>query len=118
MTWKRKRNLNKSKYEFYSISRQLRKLGKSNDEFETMLSLLPLEDIIALKLELSVKPANNRLYSIPVWKTLPNIVQEAVLKFAISCCRSQKEAAAFLGLPEMKVLQLKKRFRINRFFEA
>ena len=44
MRWKRER-VYKGKYKNYSISSKLRKEGKSNDEFETMLSNLTLEDI-------------------------------------------------------------------------
>ena len=116
MSWKRKRRVY-SKYSDYSVSKKLRKEGLSNDEFETMMTALPLEDIIALKLELSVKPANNRLYSIPLWKTLNTVVQEAVFKFAYSCCRTQKEAMVFLGLTEIHFNKLKRRFKIERFFE-
>lgn len=117
MSWKRTKNLKRSKYAHYSISRKLRKEGKSNDEFETMLSVLPLEDVIALKLELATKPMGGRLYSIPVWKILPEIVKESVFKFAYSCCRSQAEAMAFVGLPEEKFYRLRRKYDIKRFFE-
>ena len=117
MSWKRKKNLKKSRFEHYSISKKLRREGKSNDEFETMLSLLPLEDVIALKLELSTRPINGRLYSIPIWKVLPNVVKEAAFKFAYSCCRTQFETMAFLGLEEAVFYDYRKKFKIKRFFE-
>ena len=117
MSWQRRKPY-KGKYTEYSISRKLRKDGKSNDEFEVMLANLPMEDLIALKLELSVKPVNNRLYGIPLWYTLPEIVKEAVFKFAYSCCRTQKEAMAFVGLPEVKFYSLKNKYGIERFFEG
>jgi hypothetical protein len=116
MSWKRKKRT-VSKYEQYSISKDLRAKGLSNDEFETMMSQLSLEDLIALKMELSVRPANNRLYSIPLWKTLPTIVQEAIFKFAYSCTRSQREAMAFLGLEAVRFYKLRKRFGLDRLFE-
>ena len=102
MSWQRRKPY-KGKYTEYSISRKLRKDGKSNDEFEVMLANLPMEDLIALKLELSVKPVNNRLYGIPLWYTLPEIV---------------KEAMAFIGLPEVKFYSLKNKYGIERFFEG
>jgi hypothetical protein len=117
MSWKRKKPY-KGKYIHYSVSRALRKQGKSNDEFEIMLSNLPLEDLIALKLELSVKPVNNRLYGIPIWKAIPDIVREAVFKFAYSCTRTQKEAMSFIGLPEVRFYELKKLYGLDRFFNG
>ena len=87
MAWKRKiarrypkRNFTKIKN--YNISRKLKNEGKINTEFEVMLSMLPLEDIIALKLELANKSAGGHLYGIPLWKNLILIVKEAVLKHA------------------------------------
>jgi len=116
MYWKRER-VYKGKYKNYSISSKLRKEGKSNDEFEAMLSNLPLEDLIALKLEISSRPVNNRLYGVPIWNAITDIVREAVFKFAYSSSRTQGEAMNFLGLPEIKFYELKNRFGIERFFE-
>ena len=116
MSWKRRKKY-KGKYEHYSVSRSLRRQGKSNDEFEIMLSSLPLEDIIALKLEISVRPINNRLYGIPIWKALGEIVKEAVFKFAYSSTRTQKEAMNFIGIQEIKFYELKEKYGIDRFFD-
>ena len=46
----------------YSISKVLRKENKSDDKLEMMLSNLSLEEIIALKLEISSRSVGNRLY--------------------------------------------------------
>ncbi len=67
ISWKRKKNYN-GKNKNYSISNKLKKERRSNDEFEIMLSSLTLEEVIALKLELSTKPVSNRLYGIPLWR--------------------------------------------------
>ena len=48
-----------------------------------MLASLPLEDIIALKLELASKPVNNRLYGLELWKSLPYIARDAAMKFVL-----------------------------------
>ena len=50
--WKRRKNYN-GKNKNYSIINKLRKDKKSNDEFEIMLNNLSLEEVVALKLELS-----------------------------------------------------------------
>lgn len=116
MRWKRERDY-KGKYKNYSVSKKLRKEGKSNDEFEIMLSNLTLEDIVALKLEISARPVNNRLYGVPIWTSLLDIVREAAFKFAYSATRTQGEAMNFLGLTEIKFYELKKKFNTERFFE-
>jgi hypothetical protein len=116
MRWKRER-VYKGKYKNYSISSKLRKEGKSNDEFETMLSNLALEDIVALKLEISARPISNRVYGVPIWTALPDMIKEAVFKFAYSASRTQGEAMNFLGLPEIRFYEFKNRFGIERFFE-
>ena len=49
-----------SKYKLYSISSNLRSNNKSSDEFEIALNALSLEEVIALKLELSSRTLNKR----------------------------------------------------------
>ena len=97
--WKRRKNYN-GKNKNYSITKKLRKDKKSNEEFELMLNNLSLEELIALKLELSTVTVANRLYGIPLWSNITNIVQDAIIKYALSATRTQQEAMRFLGLKE------------------
>ena len=115
ISWKLKRNYN-GKNKNYSMSSKLKKERRSNDEFEIMLSSLTLEEVIALKLELSTKPVSNRLYGIPLWSSLQNIVQDAVFKYAFSATRTQAEAMRFLGLKEQSFHILRKKFGIDDYF--
>jgi len=115
ISWKRKRNYN-GKNKNYSMSNKLKKERRSNDEFEIMLSSLTLEEVIALKLELSTKPVSNRLYGIPLWSSLQNIVQDAVFKYAFSATRTQAEAMRFLGLKEQSFHILRKKFGLDDYF--
>ena len=115
VSWKRKKNYN-GKNKNYSISNKLKKEKRSNDEFEIMLSNLTLEEVIALKLELSTKPVSNRLYGIPIWSSIQNIVQDAVFKYAFSATRTQAEAMRFLGLKEQSFHILRKKFGIDDYF--
>ena len=102
----KKRNSGRNRY--YSISNKLRKAGKSSEEFEIIFNNLSLEEVIGLKLELASKSAfNGKLYGVPIWYTIPNIVKDAVLKYALSATRSKREAARFLGLNE---LAMKKKY--------
>ena len=47
MSWKR-RKTRKGRNTYYSLSKKLRQEKRSNDEFETMLGSLSLEEIIGL----------------------------------------------------------------------
>ena len=115
ISWKRKKNYN-GKNKKYSMSNKLKKERRSNDEFEIMLSSLTLEEVIALKLELSTKPVSNRMYGFPIWSALNNIVQDAVFKYAFSATRTQAEAMRFLGLKEQSFHILRKKFGIDDYF--
>jgi|TARA_Y100000034_G_C6597611_1_gene259853 DNA-binding NtrC family response regulator len=113
MTFKKKhiKYLNKSKK--YSLLKILRKENKITPEFEVILSSLSLEDIIALKLELAASTAHGALYGLPIWKSLPTIIQEALTKFSISACSSKTEAASFLGISRAYLKKLVKKYKIE-----
>jgi len=116
MSWKRKK-LRKGRNTYYSLSKKLRQEKKSNDEFEIMLANLSLEEVIGLKLEVSTKPVNNRLYGFPLWFNLTDIVKDAIFKYAYSATRTQMEAMRFLGLRPDKFQKLKKRYNPVSYFE-
>jgi len=108
-SWKanrRKEGLNKD----YSIIRSLRQDKRITDEFEVMFSALTLEEIIALKLELSSRLFKGKFFGIPIWKSLPYIIREATLKYAFSATKSKKDAARLLGLTLSEVNKMKKRY--------
>ena len=89
---------------YYSISNKLHKDKKINDEFEVMINSLTLEEVIALKLEL------------PIWKSLPELTRDAVLKYALSATRSKKEAARFLGITISELNANLKSYQTESFF--
>ena len=116
MSWKRKK-LRKGRNTYYSLSKKLRQEKKSNDEFEIMLANLSLEEVIGLKLEISTKPVNNRLYGFPIWNSLTNLVKDAIFKYAYSATRTQAEAMRFLGLRPDKFQKLKNKYNPVSYFE-
>ena len=101
----------------YSIIRKLRKEGKLPEEMEIFISNLSLEDLIALKLEISSRPVSGKLFGIPIWKSIPFIVRDAVLKTAISVCRTKVDAANFIGMDVDKMDNLLKKYNTIDFFE-
>ena len=123
MVWKRKikkkkhfstDNLDRSNY---SISRKLRKEGRIIPEFEVMLSNLTLEEFIAIDLELAAKATAGLLYGLPLWKSMPIITKDALIKFALSICRTNMEAARFLGIDKANLGQLIRKFDIDSYFK-
>jgi len=116
MSWKRKK-LSRGRNTYYSLSKKLRQEEKINNDFEAMLSNLTLEEVIGLKMELSSKPVNNRLYGLPIWNNLTDVVRDAILKYAYSSTRTQMEAMRFLGLTADQFQKLKKRYNPVSYFE-
>ncbi len=60
MFWKKKLSSYKGKNYFYSFRNKVKKEKKITDDFEVMLNTLTIEEIIALKLELSSYNINKK----------------------------------------------------------
>ena len=116
MSWKKKKRLSGNN-KYYSISKKLRQENKSSEEFELILNNLSLEDVIALKLELSTKPFGGKSYGIRIWHSTREIVQDAMLKMALSTTRSKRESARFLGLLPQDLNKLIKKYNTESFFQ-
>lgn len=106
-----------NKNETYSYSRALKEEGLSSPEFEAQLSQLSLEEVIGLKLEVSSRDLNGKLYGFPIWQSMPIIIKDALLKFANSSTKSQVDAARMLGLQPDKYHDLFKNFDGNNFLQ-
>ena len=115
MSWKSK-NKRKGANADYSISARLKKIKKTNSEFEVMLSALSLEEVIGLKLELAAKSAGGKMYGIPLWHSLCDITKDAVFKYALSACTSKREAAMFLGIDLKTLNGLQKKYETEEYF--
>ena len=99
-----------------SLLKKLREEKKINEEFEIVLHSLSLEDLIAIKLELSTKTLNSPLYGFPILKSMRQIAEEAALKFAFSTTRTAVEAAKVLGISKNEMLRFAKKYKIYDFF--
>jgi len=101
----------------YSFIRVMKKNKKINESFLNMLSALSLEELIALKLELSIKMVNNKLYNFPLWQALPNISRDAMLRYAMSACQSKRDMAKFLGIPINKFNDILRKYNTEKLFK-
>ena len=100
---------------YTSLSKDLKKQGKINSSFEIQLSQLTIEDLIALKLELSAKSFNGKMYGFPLMKNVTNIAREAVIKFALSVTPSKTEASDLLGLSVDELSAYVKKCHLEEF---
>ncbi len=111
--WKKKLREYKGKYYNYSLRNKLLRERKINSDFEVILNTLTLEELIALKLELSNLYINNKLYNFPLYKSIKYIIKESLLIFALSSTRTIKDAASVLGVRERDLHSEIKKFNIK-----
>ena len=87
-----------------------------DDSLLVSINNLSLEDLIAIKLELSANHINNRPYGFDIWRKSGYIIKEALLKFALSTTNSKKDAARFLGLTYSEFKKAIKQYKVTNFF--
>ncbi len=99
-----------------SVIIYLQQRQQIDDSLLVLINNLTLEDLITLKLELSAKNINNRLYGLDIWRKSSYIMKEAMLMFAISTTQSKKDAARFLGLTYLDFKKALKKFEVDNYF--
>jgi phosphoribosylaminoimidazole carboxylase (NCAIR synthetase) len=115
--WENKRSrFKRPDQDFYSIANKLKSEGMIDEKFEIMLSSLTLEEIIGLRLELASKSVNYKLYGTKIWQSVPNIVQDGILKYVYSAARTKGEMASFLGINKTSLKRLLKKYDITNYF--
>ena len=109
-----------SKYNIkrFSLIRKLKKEKRISYDLEVLLNSLTLEEIIAMKLELSARAAGNKFYGFPIWYSLQDMIKESLLLFAISSAKTKSEASRFLGLTPKRFRQLCKKFNIEQYING
>jgi len=84
-----------------------------NKNFEFVISNLTLEEIITIKLELSAKSLNGKLFGYPIYKNIQHIVRESLVRFALRFCNSQEKAADMLGINVREFKSYIKKHKLN-----
>lgn len=100
----------------YSISRELKNENKINELFEIQLSMLSLEEVIALKLELATREMDGKMYGLPIWKNLPVIIKDGILRASISGSSTLRDAARFLGIKYSNLRETLKNYGLLHYF--
>ena len=106
-----------NKFKNYSFISLMKKKRKVNDEFLNVLTSLALEEVIALKLELAVQLTKHKLYNFPLWKAMPSICRDAVLRYVLSACESKRDGARMLGIDIREFDKLLKRYDTKQLFD-
>ena len=88
--------------------------GLINNQLLTLISNLTLEDLIAIKIELSCAHLKNRLYGLDMWKKMDYITKEALLRVSVSCTTSYSEGARFLGITLDSYKKNLEKFNVQR----
>ena len=118
MSWKNKKKKNTfTKYSKYSIINKLKSEKKITDVVLNNINNISLEDLIAIKLELSTRFLCGKFYGLPIWSLTRHAVTDALLKTALSIARTKKEAARFLGVDYMEFNRYIKKYNTVSFFE-
>tara|TARA_R100001440_G_scaffold4388_1_gene9975 strand:+ start:668 stop:1042 length:375 start_codon:yes stop_codon:yes gene_type:complete len=118
MSWKNKKKKNTvTKYSRYSIINKLKSEKKITDIVLNNINNISLEDLIAIKLELSTRYLYGKFYGLPIWRLTRHAVTDALLKTALSIARTKKEAARFLGVDYMEFNRYIKKYNTISFFE-
>ena len=99
-----------------SLINKLENEGFINDQILTAIGNLSIEDLIAIKFELSANHLNNRLYGFDIWHRSNYIIKEAILKFALSATKSKKDAARFLGITYSEFKRVSKKYGATDYF--
>ena len=117
MTWKRSIKKGKGVNSHFSVSAKLKKERKSSDEFEFMLNKLSLEEIIALKLEITARVLGGKYYGFQLWSAIPKVVKEALMLYAISASNTDSDAAELLNMPTTRFIMLKNVYKSREYFK-
>ena len=57
------------------------------------------------------------MYGFNLWKNVPTIIRDAVLKYALSATKSKKDASRYLGINLRTLNNLIKKHKIDNYFE-
>ena len=117
MPWNNKKKKNLTKVDNYSIIKKLEKEKKLNKRTLNDINNISLEELIAVKLELSTRYLCGKFYGMPLWKITRHTVTDALLKTGLSIAKTKKEAARFLGVDYMDFNRYIKKYGTISYFE-
>lgn len=103
----------KKRRERYSTYKKLKDSNRLPENLELLIHSITLEELIALKLELSNKLLNYKLGGLPILALIDKIVKNAVFTYVLSITDSATEAAHVLGTSRQRLYYTLKEFGIS-----
>lgn len=89
---------------------ELREQGRITEQFLDGVSDLTIEELIAVKLELSSKMVKGKLYGLPLWGSMPYAVRDGLLMFVTRNCITKTDMASTIGLPYEQFTQIYRKY--------
>jgi len=117
MTWHSKKKRKPTKFDKFSIINKFKSEGKITELTLNNINNISLEDLIALKLELTTRYTCGKFFGMPLWRITRHTVTDALLKTALSISRTKREAARFLGVDYMDFNRYIKKYKTESFFK-
>jgi len=105
---------------FTSLIRIFKNNGIIDEHFLSQIDMLSLEDLIAIKIEYSVKKFGNKVYGIPLFEAVVDIVNEALLKIAFGGVDMGRRKLMFYGVNNDQfesLIRERKRLKIDKFLD-
>lgn len=88
------------------MTRRLRHENKIDEDFEIKLTRISLEEIIALKLELTNRMFKGKFFGFPMWQILPKLVKEVIFNYALTNAHSFAQVSDFFGMKPILVYKI------------
>ena len=107
-----KSNKTSSKKLPYNLKNKLLKENKIDKQFLEKLRFITLEELITLKLLVSVEGLKGKLYNFPFLKYTSDICKEAVVRFAISIANNRREVSLILNSKKAEILKYVKNYEL------
>lgn len=89
------------------LSLKLKDEGRSNDFFEVMLQSLTLEEMLALKLELTLRSFRGKFINMPLLASWSRLSRSALFRAVCSLTKHPSTQAALLGINEPTLTAIK-----------
>ena len=99
----------------FSNAKKLIEQHKSSKDFEQFIAKLSLEELIALKLEISGRLLKGRFYGVNLLRSMSDITKDAVIRYGMSVSRNSVHMARILGVSKENLQALVKD-RFNYYF--
>lgn len=107
-----KKSINNSSNKNYNLKNKLLKENKIDKQFLEKLRFITLEELITLKLLVSVEGLKGKLYNFPFLKYTSDICKEAVVRFAISIANNRREVSLILNSKKSEILKYVKNYEL------